>query len=58
MFKATYIGTSGIYKNEEYTINIGAIDSRIVVKRKCGAGKVYYSNIVEFLNNWDKIRKV
>ena len=58
MYSALYTGTPGIYKNQEYQINIGCILGRIVIRRKCGAGKVYYDNVIEFLNNWDKIRKV
>jgi len=57
MFNALYIGTPGIYKNQEYQINIGSLQGRIVIRRKCGAGKVYYDSIIDFLNNWDKIRK-
>lgn len=58
LFKATYIGEAGIYKNEEYVINIGVLINRICVRRKCGAGKVFYKDINEFLMNWDNIRKV
>lgn len=58
LFKATYTADPGIYKNQEYELNIGTLDTRIVIKRKCGAGKKYYNNINEFLQEWDKIRKV
>jgi hypothetical protein len=58
LFKATYTGEPGIYKPMEYVLNIGSIEGRIVIKRKCGAGKKYYNNINEFLSEWSNIRKV
>lgn len=58
MFTATYTGQIGLYKHQSYKIRIGDLNGRVVVNRSCGAGRVYYQNIVEFLNNWDKIRRV
>jgi hypothetical protein len=56
LFKAVYKGEVGIYKHQEYIINIGNLVNCICVKRKCGAGKVFYKDINEFLANWDNIR--
>jgi len=58
MFSAIYIGEVGLYKNQEYIIRIGMINGHIVVNRKCGAGRKYYGSIIEFLKDWDKIKKV
>ncbi len=52
------MGEPGLYKHQEYIINIGTIENRVVIVRKCGAGKVWYNSIIEFLSNWDNIRKV
>lgn len=57
MFRAKYIGEIGLYQNKEYIIRIGTLNGRVVINRKCGAGRVYYNSIVEFLQNWDNIRK-
>ena len=58
MFKANFIGEAGLYKNQEYKICIGVINGWIHVRRKCGAGRVNYSSILEFLRDWDNIRKI
>ena len=58
MFKATFIGQQGLYKNQEYEIRIGIINGWIHVRRKCGAGRVNYRSILEFFNDWDKITKI
>lgn len=58
MFKATFIGAEGLYKNKEYEIRIGVINGWIHVRRKCGAGRVNYRSVLEFLNDWDKITKI
>jgi hypothetical protein len=58
MFKANFIGQEGLYKNKEYQIRIGVINGWIHVRRKCGAGRVNYPSILDFLRDWDNIRKV
>lgn len=58
MFKAKFIGQEGLYKHQEYEIRIGVINGWIHVRRKCGAGRVNYQSILEFLKDWDNIRKV
>jgi hypothetical protein len=57
MFKANFIGQAGIYKNQEYVICIGVINGWIHVRRKCGAGRVNYPSILDFLRDWDNIKK-
>jgi len=58
MFKANFIGQAGLYKNQEYVICIGVINGWIHVRRKCGAGRMNYPSILDFLRDWDNIRKV
>jgi len=58
MFKAKFIGQVGLYKHQEYEIRIGVINGWIHVRRKCGAGRVNYPSILDFLKDWDNIRKV
>lgn len=57
MFKANFIGQEGLYKHKEYEIRIGVINGWIHVRRKCGAGRVNYPSILDFLRDWDNIRK-
>lgn len=58
MFKAQFIGQEGLYKNQEYEIRIGVINGWIHIRRKCGAGRMYYGSIIDFFKDWDNIRKV
>ncbi len=58
MFKANFIGQEGLYKHKEYEIRIGVINGWIHVRRKCGAGRINYPSILEFIKDWDNIRKI
>lgn len=57
LFNATYTGEPGIYKQQEYELNIGQVGNCVVIRRKCGAGKKYYNNVNEFLAEWNNIRR-
>ena len=58
MYRAIFTGQAGLYKNQEYEIRIGVINGWIHVRRKCGAGRMNYPSILDFLRDWDYIRKV
>ena len=53
-----FTGSEGLYKHKEYEIRIGVINGWIHVRRKCGAGRVNYPSILDFLKDWNNIRKV
>jgi hypothetical protein len=58
MYKAIFTGQAGLYKHKEYELKIGVINGWIHVRRKCGAGRMNYPSILDFLRDWDNIRKV
>lgn len=58
MHLATYTGTPGLYKNQEYEIAIEHSGDVVRIRRKCGAGKMYYPNYESFLKEWTNVRKI
>jgi hypothetical protein len=58
MFTAYFVGQEGLYKRKQYKLRIGMINGHIVVNRSCGAGRIYYNSIIEFLKDWNNINRV